>query len=50
MGRIWCERPVPERYRHLAGDVELVWRGPEEKGMEGVLRSMAGAQGVIASA
>ncbi len=50
MGRIWCERPVPEQYRHLAGDVELVWRGPQEKGMQGVLRSMAGAQGVIASA
>lgn len=50
MARIWCERPVPAQYRQLAGDVELVWRGPEEQGMEALLRSMAGAQGVIASA
>ena len=50
MARIWCERPVPAQYRHLAGDVELAWRGPDESGMEALLRSMAGAQGVIASA
>lgn len=50
MARIWCERPVPAQYRQLAGEVELVWRGPEESGMEALLRSMAGAQGVIASA
>lgn len=50
MARIWCERPVPAQYRQLAGEVELVWRGPEERGMEALLRSMAGAQGVIASA
>ena len=50
MWRIWCERPLPEQYRHLAGDAELVWRGPGEEGMEALLRSMAGAQASIASA
>ncbi len=50
MWRIWCERPLPEQYRHLAGDAELVWRGPGEEGMEALLRSMAGAQATIASA
>lgn len=50
MSRIWCERPVPQQHRHLAGDIELVWRGPEETGMAELLRSMAGAQAAIASA
>ena len=50
MWRIWCERPLPEQYRHLAGDAELAWRGPGEDGMEALLRSMAGAQATIASA
>ncbi len=50
MRRIWSERPVPEPYRHLTGDVELVWRGPQDTGMAGLLRSLAGAQAAIASA
>ena len=50
MWRIWCERPMPEQYRHLAADAELVWRGPDDTGMAGLLRSMAGARAAIASA